>query len=145
MTFLKKQDRNLNYPVLTMGTFDGVHRGHQLLFGALKNRAYAVKGETVVLTYYHHPLETIHRKTFPYLLTEKDKKEELLKQFGIDRIFYLNFNEKMAKLSALDFLEKIIIRELKAKEIVVGYDTHFGRFRQGNYQFLIFRQEQRLM
>ena len=136
MTFLKKQECKFNYPVLTMGTFDGVHLGHQSLFKELKKRAELANGEAIVLTYYHHPLETIHRKTFPYLLTEKDKKEELLKKFGIDCIFYLNFNEEMAKLSADEFLKNIIIEEIKAKEIVVGYDTHFGRFREGDYQFL---------
>jgi riboflavin kinase/FMN adenylyltransferase len=119
-----------------MGTFDGVHLGHQKLLEELRKRADKANGEAVVITYYHHPLEVIHRKTFPYLLTERFRKEELLKQNGVDCVLYLEFDEKMATLEPIKFLQKIIIDELNTKELVVGYDTHFGKFRQGNYEFL---------
>ena len=136
MKYFKNQKCNFIYPVITMGTFDGVHLGHQKLLQELKSKAREHRGEAVVITYYHHPLELIHKSTFPYLLTEKEKKEELLKKHGVDCILYLDFNENMVNLSAEDFLCNIIIGEVKAKAIVIGYDTHFGKNRSGNFQFL---------
>jgi riboflavin kinase/FMN adenylyltransferase len=136
MKYFKNQKCNFTFPVITMGTFDGVHLGHQKLLQELKSKAREHEGEAVVITYYHHPLELIHKSTFPYLLTEKEKKEELLKKHGVDCVLHLDFNENMVNLSAEDFLYNIIISEVKAKSIVIGYDTHFGKNRSGNFQFL---------
>ena len=136
MKFFRQQNCRFKYPVVSMGTFDGVHLGHQKLLSVLKARAEAAGGEAIVITYYHHPLEIIHKKTFPYLLTELSRKEELLKQHGADRVLYLDFDEAMADMSPVEFLQTIILEEIKAKELVVGYDTHFGKFRQGDYDFL---------
>ncbi len=136
MTFFNGQKTHFNYPVISMGTFDGVHLGHQKLLHRLRQRADKTGGEVVIITYFHHPLETIHKKTFPYLLTERSLKENLLRKHGVDAILYLEFNEKIAAMLPDEFLKKIIINKIKAKEIIVGYDTHFGRYRQGNYEFL---------
>ena len=136
MKYFKNQRCDFKHPVVAMGTFDGVHLGHQKLLEKLKEKAKAVNGESVVITYYHHPLETIHRSTFPYLLTEKDKKEELIKELGIDYVLYLDFNEKMAKMEPEKFLKDIIIDKVNAKKLIVGYDTHFGKNRSGEYEFL---------
>ncbi|OQX70445.1 MAG: riboflavin biosynthesis protein RibF [Candidatus Cloacimonas sp. 4484_275] len=119
-----------------MGTFDGVHLGHRKLLKSLRKRADETGGEAVVITYYHHPLEIIHKKTFPYLLTERHKKEELIKNLGIDCVLYLNFDEKMAEMTADEFLTEILLGELETREFVVGYDTHFGKKREGNSEFL---------
>ena len=136
MTYFKEQKCSFSNPVIAMGTFDGVHLGHQKLLKRLVERAREVSGESVLITYYHHPLETIHRKTFPYLLTEKEAKDKLLNSLGVDCILYLNFNEEIAEMSPRMFLEKIIVDELKTKEIIVGYDTHFGKERRGDHTFL---------
>ena len=119
-----------------MGTFDGVHKGHKKLLKKLTDTAKEKHGESIVITYYHHPLEIIHKKTFPYLLTERDIKEHCLKNQGVDYVLYLKFDKKMAEMSAYEFLKEILIGEVGAKEIVVGYDTHFGRKREGNLDFL---------
>ncbi len=119
-----------------MGTFDGIHLGHQKLLQKLRDRADQLSGEAIVVTYHHHPLETIHKKTFPYLLTDCDKKEKLLRKYGADCILYLNFDKKMSEMKAYDFLENILIKKMKMKELIVGYDTHFGKFREGNIDFL---------
>jgi len=134
--YFKNQIIDSNYTVLTMGTFDGVHLGHQKLLKVMSEKAKENNGLAVVITYYHHPLETVKKKTYPYLITEKDRKERLLKKYGADQVVYLEFNNEMAEMKAGDFLEKIIVGELKAQEIVVGYDTHFGKNREGNYNFL---------
>ena len=136
MTFFKNELCKIKNPVVAMGTFDGVHLGHKKLLSELRKKAEEIGGEAVLITYYHHPLETIHQKTFPYLLTEKDEKEKLLKEFT-DCVLYLNFSEEMSKMSALDFLNEILLKEIKTKHLIVGYDTHFGFNREGNYDFLM--------
>ncbi|RLC52218.1 MAG: bifunctional riboflavin kinase/FAD synthetase [Candidatus Cloacimonadota bacterium] len=136
MKYFQNQRCDFRYPVVSMGTFDGVHLGHRKLLKSLRKRADETGGEAVVITYYHHPLEIIHKKTFPYLLTERHKKEELIKNLGIDCVLYLNFDEKMAEMTADEFLTEILLGELETREFVVGYDTHFGKKREGNSEFL---------
>ncbi len=123
-------------PVVTMGTFDGVHKGHQHLLEQVKMHADKINGNSIAITYYHHPLETLNKVTFPYLLTEKSRKEALLKSYGIDKVFFLNFTKEMAGMTAYDFLRDILIKHINPKVIVAGYDTHFGLNREGNYDFL---------
>ena len=136
MKYFKDQKCDFIKPVVTMGTFDGVHLGHIKLLDRVVTKAIEKNTKSIVITYFHHPLETIHKKTFPYLLTERDRKEKLIKECGIDCVLYLDFNEEMAQMQPEDFLKKIIIDEIGAKYLVVGYDTHFGNAREGNYQFL---------
>ncbi|MEA2096255.1 MAG: bifunctional riboflavin kinase/FAD synthetase [Candidatus Cloacimonadota bacterium] len=136
MKYFKAQKCDFTKPVVTMGTFDGVHLGHLKLLEQVVKKAKKNNTKSIVITYFHHPLETIHKKTFPYLLTERKNKEKLIKECGINCVLYLDFNEKMAQMQPEDFLKKIIIDEIGAKDLVVGYDTHFGNSREGNYQFL---------
>lgn len=122
--------------VLTMGTFDGVHLGHQFLIKKLISISSNQKIPSVVLTYSRHPNEVINRQIYPYLLTETKKKEMLLKDLGVDSVLFLNFNKSMAAMSPAEFLKDIILGELRAKVVVFGYDCHFGKDRKGNYTFL---------
>ena len=136
MKYFKDQKCDFIKPVVTMGTFDGVHLGHIKLLDQVVTKAIGKNTKSVVITYFHHPLETIHKKTFPYLLTERENKEKLIKECGIDCVLYLDFDEKMAQMQPENFLKKIIIDEIGVHDIIVGYDTHFGNSREGNYQFL---------
>jgi len=136
MKYFKDQKCDFTNPVITMGTFDGVHLGHIKLLDEVVKKAKINNTKSIVITYYNHPLETIHKKTFPYLLTERENKEKLIKLCGIDCVLYLDFNEKMAQMQPKEFLKKIIIDEVGSKTIVVGYDTHFGSSREGDFQFL---------
>lgn len=136
MKYFSDQNCNFSRAVITMGTFDGVHLGHQKLLKYLVEKAKQIQGEAIVISYFHHPLETIHRKTFPYLLTEKRAKEKLLKDLGIDCVLYLNFTPELAAMEPEEFLKEIIIDEIGAAEIIIGYDTHFGKNRKGDYKFL---------
>ena len=136
MKYFHQQKCRFRNPVITMGTFDGSHTGHQKLLSELRKRADTRNCQAIVVTYYHHPLETIHRKTFPYLLTERHEKEQLLKEYGADCVLYLDFNSEMAEMEPEEFLRKVIVESLEPSEIVVGYDTHFGRKRQGDFDLL---------
>ena len=127
---------DLHYPVVTMGTFDGVHLGHQKLLRKVISRAQKMNGESVVITYFHHPKETLTTSLSSYLLTERERKTDLLKQIGIDQIFYLQFDKEMARMKAGEFLTEILIKRVGAREIVFGYDCHFGNGREGDYHFL---------
>ncbi|MDP8200890.1 MAG: bifunctional riboflavin kinase/FAD synthetase [Candidatus Tenebribacter burtonii] len=136
MKYFKTQKCDFTKPVITMGTFDGVHLGHIKLLNQVVKKAKGNNTKSVVITYFHHPLETIHKKTFPYLLTEQENKENLIKECGIDCVLYLDFDEKMAQMQPEDFLKKIIIDEIKTQYLIVGYDIHFGNSRGGNYKLL---------
>ena len=136
MVFTNNCQIKTQSPIVTMGTFDGVHLGHQKVIKNLKKKAEKVSGQAVVITYYKHPLEIIHKKTFPYLLTESNQKEKLLKEAGADCVLFLNFTREMATMSPYEFLKKILINKIHMSHIMIGYDTHFGKFRKGNADFL---------
>lgn len=136
MVFQNSCQHSFSNPIVTMGTFDGVHLGHQKLLKKLCLKANELAGTAVVITYFKHPLEVIHKKTFPYLLTESCRKEKLLKDAGADCVLFLNFTKEMAAMSPYDFLQNILINRVQMKYMMVGYDTHFGRFRKGNADFL---------
>lgn len=127
----------MNRPVLTIGTFDGVHLGHQFLLQETVRNARIHNTESLVITYPRHPLEIVHQTVFPYLLTEFSKREKLIKKNGIDKISYLNFDKKMSKMTADEFMENIIIKEYNPHIIVIGYDTHFGVNRCGTTEYLV--------
>ena len=134
--YFTKNKCKFNSPFITMGTFDGVHLGHRKLIKELVTRSKAAGLQSVVITYYHHPLETIFKNTFPYLLTEIKIREKIIYDLGVDCILYLNFTKSLADIPPNEFLEKVIFKELHPQEIVVGYDTHFGKDRRGNFDFL---------
>ncbi len=136
MVFFKQEELFMNRPVLTIGTFDGVHKGHQYLLTETVRLAKENKTKSVVITYPVHPLEVIHEKVFPYLLTEPDKRQFLIKKTGIDEIFYLNFDKAMSLMTADLFLKDIIVKQFNPQMILVGYDTHFGKNRTGTTDFL---------
>jgi len=127
---------NLKNSIITMGTFDGVHLGHQKLIKEVVERAKKNQTKSVVITYEKHPLETLNLVTYPYILTEKKEKENLIKKLGVDCIVYLKFNKEMAAMSPVDFLKNVLIKHINPKEIVFGYDTHFGKGRVGDFNFL---------
>ena len=126
----------LKNPVVTVGTFDGVHLGHQKIMKTLVDRAKAIEGVSVVITYHPHPLEILNNVHFPYLLTEKIKKEKFLTKIGIDYVLWLDFNSELAELTAKNFIKEYFVEKLSSKEIIVGYDWHFGKNRDGDYHLL---------
>ena len=133
---LKKLKKPLRNPVLTIGIFDGVHRGHLVLFDKVKERAKAIGGESVVMTFEPHPLKVMKSGNGPPLITPIKQKLELISTARIDVIFCLNFTPQFATVTAEDFVQDILVDKLGIREIVVGYDYTFGYKRQGNISLL---------
>jgi riboflavin kinase/FMN adenylyltransferase len=126
----------LQNPVLTIGNFDGVHKGHLALFEKVKQIAKKINGLSVVMTFDPHPIKVLRSGNGPPVITPTPQKLRLIKQAGIDVILCLPFTKEFATLSAKDFVEKILVQKIGVKCIVVGYDYAFGRNREGNIDFL---------
>jgi riboflavin kinase/FMN adenylyltransferase len=126
----------LKNPVLTIGNFDGVHKGHLVLFDRVKERAKAIEGQSVVMTFEPHPIKVMKPGNGPPLITPTRQKLDLISDAGIDLILCLPFTHQFASISAEEFVQGILVDRLGIKEIVVGYDYTFGFKRQGNIQVL---------
>jgi riboflavin kinase/FMN adenylyltransferase len=122
--------------VLTIGTFDGVHTGHQQLIAQMKKQAAAVHGETVIITFDPHPRTVINAASGIRLINTMDEKIELLATMGIDCLVVVPFTEQFAQLTPEDYISQFLIRHFKPHTLIIGYDHHFGRGRAGNYELL---------
>jgi riboflavin kinase/FMN adenylyltransferase len=136
ITDLKDLEEPLRNPVLTIGNFDGVHRGHQALFEKVKERAKAIGGQSAVMTFEPHPIKVMKPGNGPPLITPTKQKLGLMWQAGIDIILCLPFTPEFAAISAEDFVRRILLDRIGAREIVVGYDYSFGYKREGNIDLL---------
>lgn len=126
----------MNDTILTVGTFDGVHQGHQKLLLKMFHTAKRENLRSVVLTYSDHPAYTFNRNPDHKVLTPLQCKLEMIKEMGIEHIELLDFTEDFAKTKAKVFLSEIIMKRFNPRIIVVGYDSHFGYQREGTYAFL---------
>jgi riboflavin kinase / FMN adenylyltransferase len=124
-------------PVLTIGTFDGVHAGHRKIIDRLIELARQNNGESVIFTFDPHPRKiTAPNETSLRLLSTLDEKIELLKQSGIDHLIVFPFTSEFSQLTYAQFVEQVLVKQIKTKYLVVGYDHKFGKDRQGGYEFL---------
>jgi len=121
---------------VTIGAYDGVHRGHQALLAELRRRAQAEGLTTAVVTFDRHPAAVVRPASAPRLLCDLDQKLELLEAAGVDRTVVLRFDEERADEPAEDFVRQVIQRGLDARLVVVGEDFHFGHGRKGNVALL---------
>jgi riboflavin kinase / FMN adenylyltransferase len=128
--------RSIKNPVLTIGNFDGVHRGHQALFQKVKEWAQKLQGESVVMTFHPHPLQVLFPGKGPDFITSHERKLELIASCGIDATIVIPFSKEFAKISAKEFVKDILVDSIGVKGIVVGYDYRFGHGREGDLAFL---------
>ena len=124
------------YPVMSIGNFDGVHLGHQIIFRRVAEIARANQGTAIVFTFEPHPLKIIAPEKAPPMLTSFRKKMELIEACGIDRVICADFNQSFADQHPRDFAANILAGKIGVKEIVVGYDYAFGRGREGTIAYL---------
>ncbi len=133
---LENLNRKLTKPVVTVGNFDGVHLGHNALFAKVIQRAAAIGGTSVVVTFDPHPVRVLSETGGPPLLTVRRRKEELIAAQRVDVLLVIQFTRDFARLTARDFVEKILIRKIGLAELVVGFDSTIGRGREGTVEFV---------
>ena len=121
--------------VLTVGTFDGVHLGHQAILQYLQERARARDGLSTVLSFHPHPREIVEGAPLP-LLTTIDERADLMAAMGLEQLIVLPFTKEFSRLPAEAFVEDVLVRGIGVREIVIGYDHAFGRDRRGNADLL---------
>jgi len=122
--------------VITIGNFDGVHIGHQALFHEVIERAEAMDGTAIAMTFEPHPIRVIKQNGYPPLITLYEQKAELIEKAGIDVLICIPFTMDFAALSARTFVEEILIERIGMKAVIVGQDYTFGNRREGNVELL---------
>ena len=118
--------------VVTIGTFDGVHVGHQKIIKRLVKIAKKESLQAVVLTFFPHPRMVLQKDSNIKLINIIDEKSQLLENFGIDHLVIKEFTKDFSRLGALEFVRDILVNKLKVKHIIIGYDHRFGRNRNAN-------------
>lgn len=117
---------------VTLGTFDGVHIGHQKILNQVNQTAEKHHLESVLLSFFPHPRMVLQKDDTIKLLNTIDERIETLKSLGIEEVIVKEFTQNFANLSAEDYVKNILVNELNSKHIVIGYDHHFGKNRSAN-------------
>lgn len=123
--------------ILTIGTFDGVHLGHQKILHKIAEQAGLFNYESVVLTFFPHPRMVLGKDTTIKLLNTLEEKEKLIEKTGIDHLIIQKFDEAFSNLSAADFVKQILVDKLNSGKIIIGYDHKFGKGRTADINNLI--------
>ena len=122
--------------VVTTGTFDGVHIGHLKIINRLKEIAEDIKGETVLLTFFPHPRIVLFSDNDLKLISTKNEKIALLEKAGIDHLIIHPFSREFSRLSSVEFVRDILVNKIGTSRLVIGYNHHFGRNREGSFEHL---------
>jgi len=117
---------------VTIGTFDGIHIGHQKILGDLIESAKQQNTKSVVLTFFPHPRMVLQQNVSLELLNTIDEKSKLLEKMGLDYLIIHPFSKDFSRLTALDFVRDILVNQLNTSKLIIGYDHHFGKNREGN-------------
>ena len=128
---------NINNPIVTIGVFDGVHKGHIRVLDRLQEIAREKDGESVVLTLWPHPRIVLDKDIESLrLLNNIEEKKFLLSRTNIDHLIIIPFTKEFSQLSACEFIEEYLIKKIKVKHLVVGYNHQFGKDRKAGFKFL---------
>jgi riboflavin kinase / FMN adenylyltransferase len=127
------ENLHLISPVVTIGIFDGVHRGHLALLECLVLRAREEKGESVVITFSPHPRLVLEQNnTNLTFLTTMEEKKVRLEKLNIDHLIVIEFNKQFSKIPACDFIKDILVSKIRTRHLIIGYNHHFGRNGEGD-------------
>lgn len=131
------ENLNIANPVVTIGSFDGVHKGHVQVIESLKKVAQMLHGDSVIVSFEPHPREILYpQEKRPGMLTTLEEKAEILRGHGIDHLVILPFSRSLAELGYKDFVRHILVDKIGLKGLVVGYDHRFGKNREGTFDKL---------
>ncbi len=135
---------DISSSVLTIGTFDGIHRGHQEIISRTVRSAKQCKCPSVLITFDPHPQHILRKANHPVklIITPLDYKIRLIRKLGIDFVLILPFDRQLAGISAEDFFNEVILRKFNPAKIIIGYDHHFGHKREGDKKFLFAKSQQ---
>ena len=133
---LENITRPFKNAAITIGNFDGVHIGHQVLFHEVIEKADAMGGTSIAMTFEPHPIRVLKKTDHPPLITLFEQKTELIERSGIDVLICVPFTKAFASLSAADFIKDLLIDKIGMKAIIVGEDYTFGQNREGNLAVL---------
>ena len=126
-----------NKSIVTIGTFDGVHLGHRVILKRMKEIAKKTKGKSVLLTFSPHPRHVLHKDNQDMkLITTLQEKQDLINQAGLDNLVIHEFTKKFSRIKPVNFVRDILVEQLNVHTLVIGYDHHFGRNREGSIQEL---------
>ena len=125
-----------HHTVVTIGTFDGVHVGHQKIIERLVNTARASNLESAILTFFPHPRMVLQKDADIKLINTITEREEILEKSGIDHLIIHPFTQQFSRLTAREFVRDILVHKLKAKKVIIGYDHRFGRNRAADIEDL---------
>lgn len=132
-----KDFRKIPNAIVTIGTFDGVHLGHQAVFKQMVDKARQIGGETVVITFFPHPRIVISPNDNRLrLITSQEDKIEHLRRSNIDNLIIINFTKEFSHTSSEDFIKDYVVRYIQPAILVIGYDHHFGSNRSGDFDTL---------
>lgn len=124
-------------PVLTIGTFDGVHVGHQKIIQQLNREAEAIGGESVLFTFYPHPRMVLYPESHGLrLIQTQAEKMDKLRRMGLQNVIVHPFTMEFSRLTAVEFVRDYLVNRLNVKKLVIGYDHQFGKNREGSIEFL---------
>lgn len=124
-------------PVLTIGTFDGVHIGHQKIIERLNEEAVKIDGESVLFTFYPHPRMVLFPEGHGLkLIQTQAEKIEKLRKCGLQNVIVFPFTKEFSRLTAIEFVRDYLVNKLNVKKLVIGYDHQFGKNREGSLEFL---------
>ncbi|HEY4785445.1 MAG TPA: bifunctional riboflavin kinase/FAD synthetase [Bacteroidales bacterium] len=121
-------------PVITVGAFDGVHKGHVEILNLVRNYALKINGESIVVTFWPHPRLVLNHDESIRLLNTLDEKLSLFANAGIDHVVVIPFTEEFSELSSNQFIEEIMVKKLNVNHLIVGFNHHFGKGREGNFE-----------
>ncbi len=123
--------------VVTTGTFDGVHLGHQKILRQLVDKAEREKGESVIFTFDPHPRHVLQPDTELKLLNSKSEKIERLEKLGIDHVIFHPFTREFSRLTSTEYIRDVLVNAIGTNHLIIGYDHHFGRNREGSFDHLL--------
>ena len=128
--------KTIKNPVLTLGMYDGVHIGHQTIINQLNQIAEQVDGESVLLTFDPHPRMVLQPNCDLKFIYTLEEKEKALEKLGLDHLIIHPFTREFSQLTSVEFVRDLLVNQINIHTLVIGYDHHFGKNREGNYEQL---------